>query len=177
MTISQTAEYALRAVVWLAGHAEAATGTPEIARSTRVPPGYLAKVLQLLARGGLVTSAPGRKGGFRLARPAAEISILEVINAVDPVERIRQCPLGIESHGGELCPLHRRLDKALGLMEQTFAEATIAVKPFDFNTLSSFSHEVVAVLADGLVGIVVDFTPFDERDVFVEEGGQLTDDP
>ena len=126
MTISQTAEYALRAVVWLAGHAEAATGTPEIARSTRVPPGYLAKVLQLLARGGLVTSAPGRKGGFRLARPAAEISILEVINAVDPVERIRQCPLGIESHGGELCPLHRRLDKALGLMEQTFAEATIA---------------------------------------------------
>ena len=48
MTISQTAEYALRAVVWLAGHAEAAMGTPEIARSTRVPPGYLAKVLQLL---------------------------------------------------------------------------------------------------------------------------------
>lgn len=100
MTISQTAEYALRAVVWLAGHAEAAMGTPEIARSTRVPPGYLAKVLQLLGRGGLVTSAPGRKGGFRLARSAAEISILQVVNAVDPVERIRRCPLGIESHGG-----------------------------------------------------------------------------
>lgn len=126
MTISQTAEYALRAVVWLAGHTDVASGTPEIARATRVPPGYLAKVLQLLARGGLVTSAPGRKGGFRLARSAGEISILQVINAVDPVERIRQCPLGIESHAGALCPLHRRLDKAIGLMEQAFAEATIA---------------------------------------------------
>ncbi|MDD4868561.1 MAG: Rrf2 family transcriptional regulator, partial [Mycobacterium sp.] len=91
-----------------------------------VPPGYLAKVLQLLARGGLVTSAPGRNGGFRLSRPPAEVSILAVINAVDPVERIRRCPLGIESHGGRLCPLHRRLDKAIGLMEQALAEATIA---------------------------------------------------
>jgi Rrf2 family transcriptional regulator, nitric oxide-sensitive transcriptional repressor len=126
MTISQTAEYALRAVVWLAGHVDTALGTPEIARATRVPAGYLAKVLQLLAKGGLVTSAPGRKGGFRLARPADAISILEVINAVDPVERIRRCPLGIESHGGALCPLHRRLDRAIGLMEQAFAEATIA---------------------------------------------------
>jgi Rrf2 family transcriptional regulator, nitric oxide-sensitive transcriptional repressor len=126
MTISQTAEYALRAVVWLAGHSEAALGTAEIARATRVPRGYLAKVLQMLGKGGLVTSAPGRKGGFRLARPAAEISILQVINAVDPVERIRRCPLGIESHGGALCPLHRRLDGAIGLMERALAEATIA---------------------------------------------------
>ena len=126
MTISQTAEYALRAVVWLASHPDAALSTHEIARVTRVPAGYLSKVLQSLNRAGLVVSHAGRNGGFRLARPATQISVLDVINAVDPVERIRRCPLELEAHGGKLCPLHQRLDRAIGLMEQAFAESTIA---------------------------------------------------
>lgn len=126
MTISQTAEYALRAVVWLGGHCDSALGTAEIARATRVPAGYLAKVLQSLNRAGLVLSAPGRNGGVRLARPPAEISVLDVVNAIDPIKRIRRCPLGIGSHSGKLCPLHQRLDRAIGLMEQAFAECMIA---------------------------------------------------
>ncbi len=124
--ISQTAEYALRAVVWLAGHPEAPLGTPEIAEVTRVPTGYLSKVLQELRRAGLVVSNPGRGGGFKLARPAREISVLDVVNAVDPVERIEACPLGLKSHSGTLCPLHRRLDRAIELMERAFAESTVA---------------------------------------------------
>lgn len=126
MTISQTAEYALRAVVWLASHPAAAQGTPEIARATRVPAGYLSKVLQALSRAGLVASTPGRNGGFRLTRSPSALSVLDVINAVDPIARIRQCPLKLEAHQGELCALHRRLDRAIGLMEQAFAESTIA---------------------------------------------------
>ncbi|MEK7732321.1 MAG: Rrf2 family transcriptional regulator, partial [Planctomycetota bacterium] len=54
--ISQSAEYALRAVLWLAGHPEATLSTAEIARRTMVPGGYLSKVLQALARAGLVVS-------------------------------------------------------------------------------------------------------------------------
>ncbi len=126
MTISQTAEYALRAVVWLAGHPDMNLSTPEIARVTQVPPGYLSKVLQALARAGLVASQPGRTGGFQLTRPAAELSVLDVINAVDPVQRIRTCPLNLTSHEADLCPLHRRLDQALANVEQAFAESTIA---------------------------------------------------
>ena len=124
--ISQTAEYALRAVVWLAGHPAAAMGTPGIAKITRVPPGYLSKVLQVLRRAGLVVSNAGRGGGFRLARPASKVTVLDVVNAVDPIRRIEQCPLGLKAHTGTLCPLHRRLDRAIGLMEQAFAESTIA---------------------------------------------------
>ncbi len=123
--ISQTAEYALRAVVWLASASDAPHGTPEIARVSQVPAGYLAKVLQKLARAGLVTSAPGRGGGFRIARPPAEISVLDVVNAVDPIRRIHSCPLGLTSHGTTLCPLHRRLDMAAEAMEIAFAGSSI----------------------------------------------------
>ena len=124
--ISQTAEYALRAVIWLAGHPEEALGTKRISREVQVPAGYLAKVLQTLARAGLVHSAPGRGGGFRLTRPAEEITVLDVVNAVDPVQRIRTCPLHLASHAKNLCPLHRRLDSAMAQMESAFAESTVA---------------------------------------------------
>lgn len=124
--ISQTAEYALRAVVCLARSRGAAMGTPGIAQETRVPVDYLSKVLQALRRAGLVISNAGRTGGFRLARPASRISILDVVNAVDPIQRIKRCPLGLKSHVGGLCLLHRKLDTATGLMEQAFADSTVA---------------------------------------------------
>jgi len=126
MTISHTAEYALRAIVWLARDPDIALGTPRIARATHVPAGYLARVLQALARAGLVESHPGRSGGFRLRRAPREISVLDVINAVDPVQRIERCPLGLKSHRGRLCPLHRRLDEAAALVQRAYAETSIA---------------------------------------------------
>lgn len=124
--ISQTAEYALRAMLCLAARNGVASGTSAIAESTRVPAGYLSKVLQALARRGLVISTSGRRGGFRLARSATEVSVLDVIQAVAPFARIRKCPLGIGSHDGQLCPLHRRLDEAMESFEKAFAAVTIA---------------------------------------------------
>jgi len=126
MIISQTAEYALRAIVWLAHDPKSALGTRRIAQATHVPAGYLSRVLQVLARAGLVESNPGRTGGFRLKRPPQEISVLDVVNAVDPIERIVRCPLGLESQGQRLCPLHRRLDEAAALVQSAYAKTTIA---------------------------------------------------
>ena len=123
--ISPTAEYALRAIVAIAQSSGAAVVTPTIAEITRVPPGYLPKVLQTLRRAGLVHSKRGLGGGFTLARPAEELTVLEVVNAVDPIKRIDRCPLGIDSHGTNLCPLHKRLDDATALVEQSFASTTI----------------------------------------------------
>ena len=65
-------------------------------------------------------------GGFVLAKPADKITILEVVTAVDPIRRIRECPLGLPGHGVNLCPLHRRLDTALASVEMAFAESTLA---------------------------------------------------
>src|SRR3954468_1189802 len=108
--ISQTVEYALRAVVYLAGQAPAARTTDQVAAATRVPKAYLSKVLQGLVRAGVVRSQRGVGGGRPRAKPGAELTILEGVNAVEPVGRIRTCPLGLKSHGVRLCPLHKRLD-------------------------------------------------------------------
>src|SRR6059058_5380797 len=104
---SQTVEYALRAVVHLADRAPEPRTTEQIAEATRVPKAYLAKVLQGLVRAGIVRSRRGLHGGVSLARPAAELTILEVVNAVEPIARIRECPLGLTAHGIRLCPLHK----------------------------------------------------------------------
>jgi Rrf2 family protein len=123
---SQTAEYALRAVVWLANHTEAPLTTSQIASATQVPPDYLSKVLLALGRNGLVSARRGKNGGFTLSKPSDEITILDVINAVDPVQRIRTCPLRLTGHGAQLCPLHRRLDDGLRQIEETFRSAKIS---------------------------------------------------
>jgi len=124
--ISPTAEYALRAVVAIAQCGEKAVVTPTIAEITKVPPGYLSKILQTLRKADLLDSKRGLGGGFTLARPAEDITVLEVVNAVDPINRIRRCPLKLDAHGTNLCPLHKRLDDAIEWVEQSFASTTIA---------------------------------------------------
>lgn len=123
--ISLTAEYALRAVVCLANQDGVPLVTPKIADITHVPAGYLAKVLQMLSRAGIVRSHKGYNGGFVLTRDQDELTVLEVVNAVDPPKRITSCPLGLQQHGKRLCPLHRRLDDVAAQVEQAFAEFTI----------------------------------------------------
>jgi len=123
---SQTVEYALRAVVHLAAEAPDARTTDQIAEVTRVPRAYLSKVLQSLAKSGVVQSQRGMGGGITLGRPATELTILEVVNAVEPIRRIRTCPLGLAAHGVHLCPLHSRLDAAMETVEKALGATTLA---------------------------------------------------
>jgi Rrf2 family nitric oxide-sensitive transcriptional repressor len=123
---SQTVEYALRAVVHLAGEDPDARTTDEIAAVTQVPRAYLSKVLQSLGRAGIVHSQRGLGGGMTLIKPPHELTILEVVNAVEPIVRIKTCPLGISTHGTHLCPLHRKMDNALASVERAFAGTTLA---------------------------------------------------
>lgn len=123
---SQTVEYALRAVVYLASHAPEPQTTDQIATATKVPKAYLSKVLQELGRAGIVHSQRGLGGGMKLSRAPDEVTILQVVNAVEPIKRIHTCPLKLAAHGAHLCPLHRRMDQALGLVEQALGESTLA---------------------------------------------------
>ncbi|MCE9530531.1 MAG: Rrf2 family transcriptional regulator [Planctomycetes bacterium] len=123
---SQTVEYALRAVIHLASQAPAAQTTDQIAKATLVPKAYLSKVLQGLCHAGVVQSKRGIGGGMALEKTPAEISILDVVNAVEPIGRIKECPLGLKTHGIRLCPLHKRLDDALALVEDAFRKSTLA---------------------------------------------------
>jgi Rrf2 family protein len=124
--ISKTAEYALRAIVYLAETYDEPSTTQRIAEAGKIPVGYLAKVMQSLSRAGIVKSQRGLNGGFALAKAPDEISILEVVNAVDPVQRIKECPLGLKAHERKLCPLHRELDDAAAHVEASFRKTFIA---------------------------------------------------
>ncbi len=124
--ISDACEYGLRAIVWLGQRPGETYKVREIAEGTRAAPGYLVKVLQRLARAGIVAGQRGSQGGFTLQRSPSDLTVLEIIDAVDPVERILACPLGLKAHGEHLCPLHRRIDDAMQLIEESFGAVTIA---------------------------------------------------
>ena len=85
---SRTVEYALRAVIHLAHESPNPRTTAQIAEATRGPKDYLAKVLQGLVKKGIVDTQRGVGGGVSLTRPPEELTILDVVNAVEPIERI-----------------------------------------------------------------------------------------
>ena len=146
--LSQTVEYSLRAVTFMATAPEASHTVDRIANATHVPVAYLAKVMQQLVRGKIVASRRGVGGGFMLAVPPDRLRILQIVQAVDPIERITTCPLGLAAHGKRLCPLHRRLDNALAEMERAFSESTLAeilAEPTHSIPLCSFPSQSACV--------------------------------
>jgi Rrf2 family nitric oxide-sensitive transcriptional repressor len=122
--LSKTAEYALRAVTCMASRMGEPTSAEELAAATQVPRRYLHRVLQDLAAAGLVRSRSGPGGGYEVAKEPTEIAILDIVDSVSPMERIRSCPLGIKSHK-KLCPLHAELDRVYAAAEAAFAGVTV----------------------------------------------------
>jgi Rrf2 family protein len=123
--LPKTAEYALRAAVCLGHDAKQTKSADQLAEETKIPRRYLHKVLQDLVKAKLVHSQSGPGGGYALARAPAKISILDVVNAVAELERIRHCPLGLPSHT-RLCPLHAELDRVYAATEAALSRVTIA---------------------------------------------------
>lgn len=122
---SQTAQYALRAMTYLASLRDGAVNSERISAEMQIPKPYLSKLLSDLVRAKLVTARRGPNGGFELGRSAEDISVLDVLNAVDPIERIHECPLGNPAHK-TLCPLHKRLDDAMALVECSFRDTQLS---------------------------------------------------
>ena len=94
---TKTSEYALRAMIWIAQQGPGVTVSgPKIAEHTDVPRKYLSTIMGTLVRGGLLEAAPGRHGGFSLARAAKDISLAEVAGPFEPVlaRKHSRCPFG-----------------------------------------------------------------------------------
>jgi Rrf2 family protein len=123
--LPKTAEYALRAVVCLGIEAGRSLSADHLAKVTKVPRRYLNKVLQELVDDGLIRSQPGPGGGYALAKSLQRISILDVVRAITPLERIDRCPLGLRSHTS-LCPLHKELDRVYAETEKALSIVTIS---------------------------------------------------
>ncbi len=123
---SQTVEYALRAAVAIGCQPDRPLRTRDISATAQIPADYLFKVLQALAKAGIVRTTRGVNGGVQFVQPPEKVSILAVITAIEPLPRIRKCPLNLKEHSGKLCPLHRRMDKAIEGVEEVFREVTVA---------------------------------------------------
>lgn len=125
---SQTTQYAIRAVVMLAQYQHQGkdmVGNSLLAEEAKIPPSYLSKIMQGLVKAGIVDSRRGAKGGFSLRLEVDRITLLDVVNAVEPLPRIRQCPLGLATHAHALCPVHARLDEAMAQVESVLSSASI----------------------------------------------------
>ena len=96
MILSQTAEHALRAVLYVAGSEERGEliKVNEIADELRMPRNSLSKILHSLTRSGVLSSVRGPNGGFRLAIPAEQLSLARVVAPYDSVGQDRRCLLG-----------------------------------------------------------------------------------
>jgi Rrf2 family protein len=172
--ISQTSEYALRAVVCLGGSLGRPLTTRAIADQTKVPYDYLSKVLQGLSRAGMVDSQRGVGGGFVLARPFDNLTVLDVINAVDPLKRFMSCPLGLDEHRRRLCSLHKRLDEGIALVEALYGGTTIAELLAQANPSRPLCEEVGPVSIRVLAPTTADDRP-GRPPIGVHRGRSVTD--
>ncbi len=123
--LNQTAEYALRTAVFLTEHATVPSWrAAELAEALDIPANYLSKILHQLARDGVLVSQRGKTGGFRLARPAERIRLVEVVGPFDEVETRRGCLLGRSAcRDSAPCAAHARW-KAVGTALADFYRTT-----------------------------------------------------
>ncbi len=107
LSLSQTAGYALMALSCLDAKGEAFVMEKDIAEKTGISKPYLSKILHRLGQAGLIITKRGYKGGIQLARPAEEISVLEVTDLVEGPEWRSKCLMGMPVCGSQKpCPLH-----------------------------------------------------------------------
>lgn len=91
MQITKQADYAIRAILYLTNQPDQRAATSRVAEAMRIPPSFLAKIVAQLAVAGLVHTARGAGGGITLARDPAEITLLDVVEAIDGPILLNEC--------------------------------------------------------------------------------------
>jgi Rrf2 family protein len=128
MRLTRAGEYGIRCVLHLARHGKGAlVSRKEIAERTDVPPHFLAKIAQQLARAGIIEIMQGANGGYRLLADPAQITLLAVIEAIIGEISLNDCVGRPEScQSSALCTVHRVWNKANQQLRATLQEADFA---------------------------------------------------
>jgi Rrf2 family protein len=128
LKLTKKADYGLMAMKHLAEHAhEGACSAKDVAESYGIPPEVLAKILQRLAKAGLLHSQHGINGGYTLARPAREISAYEVIRTIDGPLFITSCiTVRGECDQTQRCTIREPLRKVNQSIEDVLKKIKIA---------------------------------------------------
>ena len=130
--LSATCKYGIRAVIFIASRPDrkSNTGLKQIADELNIPQPYLAKILQILARKKILHSAKGPHGGFYILKPADELTLMDIIEAIDGGEFFDSCYVtgercNFDKPDKGLCVLHNDLRKEKERMSKFFSSKTI----------------------------------------------------
>jgi Rrf2 family protein len=128
LRFSRTADYGLRAALEIARAPEGALVTRHaVAQATSAPASVLAQALAPLVRAGLLIARAGPHGGYRLSRPADELSIYEIVAAIDTEDSDERCVLREAACSWEgACPFHSFLVKAQEQFLDALRSTTVA---------------------------------------------------
>ena len=130
MIQTDSGKYAVRAMAYIAAREDPTQpiSAAEVAEAEEIPPYYLAKVLQDLARAGLLSSVRGRGGGFRMTRDPAEIRVMEVLDAVENIKKLtEECVLGLDQCSDDVsCPMHTTWKAFRKLLLERLEKMTVA---------------------------------------------------
>lgn len=126
-SLSATVGYAIQALACLEGGRCSTRYVRDVARCAGIPTAYTAKIFRRLAEAGIVEATRGPNGGTRISRPAREITLLEIVHAVEPDKPRRVCLLGMAECSDErACPAHGFWKKMRGRIERELAGKTLA---------------------------------------------------
>ncbi len=120
--ISKPCNYGIRAAIYLAIKEQRdPVSIQEIARNLNIPFHFLTKTLQQLTQNNLLKSTKGPKGGVKLSRPAQNITLMEIVIAIDGPDMFEMCLLGLPGCGVlNPCPLHDDWAKAVNVLKNKF---------------------------------------------------------
>lgn len=127
LSLSQSVGYAIQALACLDEDPQNPRLVKDIAKETGVPAPYLAKLFKKLSDAGIVASKRGYKGGHWLQRPAPQISLLEISEAIDGRKWLGRCLLGLEECTDfRGCPTHQFWKKTRGEIERKLQRTSLA---------------------------------------------------
>jgi Rrf2 family transcriptional regulator, iron-sulfur cluster assembly transcription factor len=108
MIFTNATEYAIRGLAELCGRSTGGNMLlDQLVSGTDLPRDFMAKIFQKLVRGGILISAKGRGGGFALARPAHQISLMQVVEAMEGPQLLDRCVVGLDRCSDQMaCPQH-----------------------------------------------------------------------
>lgn len=125
--LPKTSIYALRAILFMISTEKKQTFIPlkEISKELNISFHFLTKIFQILSRHGLMMSYRGPNGGVALAKPASEISLIDIITALEGEDFFEGCILALPGCGDEApCPLHDYWGKIRGELRDMFGQTS-----------------------------------------------------
>jgi Rrf2 family protein len=135
--ITSSVEYGIHCLLFLVGSGDTPLSSRDLAELQGISPSFLAKIFPKLEKAGIVTASEGVRGGYRLARPAEEISFLQVVDAIEGTKPLFDCQeirgrcavFGGQAPGWAMegtCAIHAAMLQAEKAMRESLARTTLA---------------------------------------------------